>query len=252
MVKFEETVLKESPAGGVNRIHVTGVNGGITVQAMETDVVTVRATKRARAATEEAAQAIADQIEIVVEQQDDVLVVKHTHPAPGYRQDVSVSYAIECPKRLTVVVKTSNGAIQIKDAEGGVEAETSNGGIQLHEIKGRVEARTSNGRISVHAAGETEEPVNLKTSNGAIQASIAGKARSIRAESSNGAIDVHLPENFSGMIRSRTSNGSIHCDFPVRTKSWDKQYLEGEIGKGGRNLVLVETTNGKISIHQRP
>jgi len=248
----------------VSSIKAETDNGAISLRGSDQDQVTVRAWKKVRAPSEEAAKEFAQQVQIHVERQGNEVHVYKEHPRPPLGYSVSVRYEISCPRAVDVNLRTSNGAIKIHTVDGKVEAVTSNGAIELQGGTGKVHLHTSNGAIHlqdaegyvraetsngrIHASlGQLEEGV-FSTSNGAIEIEVREGNAPLTAKTSNGAIHVALPSDFSGQLDAKTTNGRVHSELPVSVTEGGKTRLVGQMGEGGEAVVKLRTLNGRIHL----
>jgi DUF4097 and DUF4098 domain-containing protein YvlB len=102
------------------------------------------------------------------------------------------------PRRSSLDIATSNGAILVSGVEGRMQLITSNGAIRVHDAAGfDIHAHTSNGSIEI--------------------ASLGG---------------IHAD------VSAHTSNGAIHCDGGSLAGRRGENYIEGKIGGGGAKLDL--------------
>jgi len=172
---------------GVRRLEARTFNGSITVRAgTSAPHLTVRRK---------------GDVSIHLEAQGDSFWIearKNTPLCPGCGASL--------PEGLTLVLHSSNGAIQSEGSLARLEAHTSNGAVSV-KGSGSAELRlhTSNGRITVV---EAEGAVWAKTSNGAIE--IRQVAGAVEAHTSNGAVVLEgltLPPGSHS--KAATSNGAV-------------------------------------------
>ncbi len=146
-----------------------------------------------------------------------------------------------------VEAKTSGGDIEASNVMKGINAKTSGGDIELDDIQGFIEAKTS--------GGDVEAKMTLKDFS---------KDHHVDMKSSGGDLTLYIPESLPATITaiikiSGTSwrDYDIYSDFPLTSKKdtgQDKRERREEIirseGKinGGGDLILLETTNGNITI----
>lgn len=144
--------------------------------------------------------------------------------------DVIVDFEVLLPRGLHLHAKTVNGAVQVRDISGDVQAHTVNGKIVV-SAKGNVEAHTVNGSIQA-AMGDTEWTGTRVF------------------HTVNGGITLDLPASASAEVNAKVTNGDITSDFPLMVRGKiDRRRLNATIGRGGRELKL-ETVNGSIRIRR--
>jgi len=249
---------------GVSLITAQTENGSISLCGSDQDQVTVRAWKKVRAPSEEAAKEFAAQVQVHVERQGSEIQIYKEHPKPPIGIAVSVSYEMSCPRKVDLSLHTSNGAIHIHQVDGTVEAVTANGAIELHGGAGQVKLRTTNGAVRVqdamgHVQADTsngkilvstdrlEEGI-FATSNGAIDVKVREGNGPVAARTSNGAIHVALPTGFSGQLDARTTHGHVHAGLPISSTEEGRNRLVGQIGDGGETTITLRTVNGSIHV----
>lgn len=221
--------------GASPRLEVESFNGSIAVTPGSGDTIRVQATLRR-----------ADKLEYSVTQSGDTVRVEATREAgtiigrsPGAEIEVTV------PPSASVVLRTSNGMIEVRGLEESVSLRTSNGKIVVADVTGAIEARTSNGGIEVTGLVGSAE---LETSNGRI--SFAGElvaGSSSEMQTSNGSVDVTLEGTPSVQLDASTSNGDVESDLPVLATSTGDRHLVGTVGDGEADL-RVQTSNGSVTI----
>ncbi len=143
--------------------------------------------------------------------------------------------------------KTSGGDIEAVNVINGIYATTSGGDVDLDDIQGFVEAKTS--------GGDVEAKITLKDFS---------KDHHVNMKSSGGSLTLYIPEKLPATITAVINikgtswqDYDISSDFPLTSKKeTDKAKggrreevirSEGKINGGG-DLILLETTNGNISI----
>ena len=262
--KFSEQLDWTLDGAGLSSIKAQTSNGSISLHASDQDQVTVRAWKVIRALTEAKAQEFAGQVQIHVERNESEINIYKEHPRPPLGVSVSVRYEISSPRAVEAHLRTSNGAICIREIDGAIEAGTSNGAIELQGGRGNVKLRTSNGAIQIRdaaghiradtsngkiraAVGRLEEGI-FSTSNGSIKISVREGNPPVTAKTSNGSIHIALPADLSGQLDAKTTNGRVRSELPVSVTKSAKNCLAGQIGGGGETTIKLRTLNGSIHL----
>ncbi len=112
----------------------------------------------------------------------------------GRRHGNSSSYKITVPKNTAVIVSNLYGDTSCADLGGDVEVRSSNGAVTLKEVAAGASVETMNGTI--HVTVKKLLP-----------------AHALSFSSMNGEIVVHLPEEAKANLQLRTQNGSILTDY---------------------------------------
>ena len=162
-------------------------------------------------------------------------------------------------------VATSGGDIELKNIKDVIEASTSGGDIEAASVMNGIYAKTSGGDIELD---DIQGFIEAKTSGGDVEATMTlkdfSKDHHVELKSSGGNLTLFIPEKLPATITavinikgSSTRDYDIYSDFPLTSKketSDEKRGRREEVisseGKinGGGDLILLETTNGNISI----
>lgn len=281
--KVEDHANWTFDAQPIHWIDASTVNGAIVVKGEDRTDIAVLAVKEVRAKREDDAKSFAEKVVIEAKTKRDVLQVTNTYPQPPRDVNVMVRYEIQMPREMHLILKTTNGSVQIEHATGEIQANSTNGAIRITDFLGPIQARTTNGAITL-VDGQSEANVetsnggvkfeqfsgkmdvktsnaaihgdivflqgnsSLETSNGAIHLTIHKGVSSLYTRTSNGSVTVSLPEDFQGELDARTTNGRIQADYPLNASTSSKKHLAGTLNQGGSAKVTIETSNGGITI----
>jgi hypothetical protein len=203
-------------AAGIHAIEVENQNGRITVAGWDRDEVRVRALN---------GRGIEN---ISVEPSRERIAVRTRPSSVVGSGGPAVEYRIDVPRSLSRIgLTTSNGAVEVGDCNGTIDARTSNGAIRL------TGTRTIEG---------------LATSNGAIDAEIRLLESDARVTTSNGAVRLRLAPALNTTLDARTSNGRVSVEgLPFVASVTGANEVRGTLGTGGPRLT-IETSNGRIDI----
>jgi DUF4097 and DUF4098 domain-containing protein YvlB len=143
-----------------------------------------------------------------------------------------VDYTLMVPQHATIdKAGLVNGALEIENMAGDVDASSVNGRIRAQSLSGGVALSAVNGPIEV----SFDRP---------------GVSHSISLKTVNGSISLTLPPDANAALSVRTLNGGITCDFPVKINAgYVGHSLDATLGKGGGEIEL-KTVNGSIAIHR--
>lgn len=217
------------------KVQISDINGKIQVEPSDGNTVDVRAVKKARGASSDAAKAALNRISIVEDTGGDhvTLTTKVDTSSGGLFSggNLQVEYHVKVPAGADVRFVTTNGGIDVTGLKGHVYTETTNGGIAAHDIAGPIEASTTNGGVVVDLTQVAEPGVKLSCTNGGIK--------------------LRLPHDAKATISARVANGGIDTnDLPLKMPEGSRRRLDGALNGGGPH-VDIETTNGGISIAGR-
>lgn len=162
-------------------------------------------------------------------------------------------------------VSTSGGDIELKNIKDVIKAKTSGGNVEAVNVMNGIYASTSGGDIELD---DIQGFIEAKTSGGDVEAKMTlsdfSKDHHVDMKSSGGNLTLYIPEKLPATITAVINikgtswrDYDIYSDFPLTSKKQtdeDKRgrreeviRSEGKINSGG-DVILLETTNGNISI----
>jgi len=246
--KYQRTVQLSAPLSPGSTFEAQTHNGSITINGADVAECNMTATIVARAGTDEEAQALAEQVNVTLVPSGSRLITRIDKPTQLINKSVSVSLDVEVPNKTDLELVTHNGAVDISDITGRLDATTHNGKVTCQKISGTTAFETHNGSVTCEdISGSTQ----LKSHNGSIEVYYTDTAPSvcdISIVTHNGGIELKTPPSFSVKIDASTHNGSINTDLPITVSGKiSKSSLKGTIGAGEGQLHL-ETYNGSIRI----
>lgn len=246
--RYERVVHLSEPAGVAKVFEAETHNGSITAAGAATNMFDLTATITARADTEENAKKLADQVSVRLEPAGDRMIARIEKPVVAGWRYLGVALDALVPHHTSLDLVTHNGAVEIADITGKVEATTHNGAVTTRNVTGSHSLTTHNGRISCRQiSGDLE----LETHNGSVDVVYTDNAPTpgkVDIVTHNGGIDFTPPANLSAKVDISTHNGSIRTVLPITiVGEVSKRELRGTIGSGEGRLHL-ETHNGSIRI----
>ena len=246
--KYERTMQLSAPLSPGSAFEAQTHNGSITIKGADVTECSMTATIVAQAGTDEEAQELAEQVNVTLAPSGNRLVTKIDRPTQLVNKSVSVSLDIIVPNKTDLGLVSHNGAIEISDIIGRIEATSHNGKVTGDKITGTAAFETHNGAI---ICDEISGNIKLTSHNGGIKAFYIDTAPAvcdISIVTYNGSIELKTPSNLSAKIDVSTHNGSINTDLPITVSGKiSKSKLTGTIGAGEGQLHL-ETHNGSIRI----
>ena len=246
--KYERTMQLSAPLSSGSKFEAQTHNGSITINGADVAECSLTATIVTRAATDEEALELSDQVNVTLVPSGNRLSVKIDKPTNLINKSVSVSLDAQLPNQTDLELVTHNGAVEISDITGRLVATTHNGKVNCERISGTTTFETHNGSVT---CSEISGNTQLKSHNGSIEAfytSTAPSACDISMVTHNGGIELKTPPGLSAKIDVSTHNGSINTDLPITVSGEiSRSKLTGTIGAGEGQLHL-ETHNGSIRI----
>lgn len=244
-----------------SRLWVRNHNGAITVTGWDREELAlsaeIRDTDQRR--IDLVLQRVGGDLEVEAQIQQSMLPMPFGVAAsPWCRMTLSV------PHRLLGQFRTINGPISVTSVSGYVRCETTNGDISLSALAGEAVAETTNGNVEarqLHARikGSTANGqvvlddvagrVQMEATNGSIKArDLEGWGEGIQLECTNGAIDLELGRA-TGDILAMNASGGIRIKVPNgRILEQGRHRVHVKV-PGGTQMILLETTNGNITVH---
>lgn len=205
--KVEKVIEGTPPQNGT--IDLSTINGKVEISGWNRSEYRIIVSGQIRAEDKIEANAILNEL-VEVEQSENMLRV-----GVEQRRGAKLSLEIFLPNDImnNLIVKTSNGAINIEDIQvNGAKLETFNGAISISDVKGSdVYCHTSNGRVKIE--GSKIEALYAKTTNGPIR--IDGILGKVKCYTSNGGIRYTAEEAREGELYLETKNGPIEVKLPI-------------------------------------
>jgi hypothetical protein len=246
--KYERTVQLSAPLSPGSTFEAQTHNGSIKINGADVAECSLTATIVTRAATDEEALELSDQVNVTLVPSGNRLTVKIDKPTNLINKSVSVSLDVELPNQTDLKLITHNGSVELTNIMGNINATTHNGKVTTENITGTTELKTHNGSVTCNEISGDSQLISHNGSVKAFYADSASSACDISMTTHNGSIELATPPDYSAQVRASTNNGSINTDLPITvTGKVSKSKLTGTIGSGEGQLHL-ETYNGSIRI----
>lgn len=238
--EFKETIKKELAykTGSNDRVlEVQNLNGSITVEGYDGDIVLLEVEKTISAKNTKDLELGKKEIGVNVIQGGNKIVVYPQVPNMEYRDgrftnikcdqwkelayEHNLDFKVKMPKNSKLEVGAINqGGVSVKNTRGSfIEARNINGGIQLDDITGQTEVHCINGEVVISYA---ENPTGSST-----------------YYALNGDINITYQKNLSADIAFKSMNGELFTDFDIA-----EQYArtsKDSSGKGNKAKYRYES-----------
>jgi DUF4097 and DUF4098 domain-containing protein YvlB len=251
------------PAPSGRSLRIDNGSGRTRVLGEDRDDISVCIEKRARAESDDAAQHLVGDIQLVARETNGVLHLEVQTPRRWNRHG-NAHLEVRIPRDLEVAVNANNGKVCIEGIRSRVSARSCNGSIRVSDVVGDIDVTTSNAKVCFHCTcgqltarssngkielDEHRGSVDVSTSNGLIRAALDEVGRQgVILATSNGRIMLELPEHVDAEVDLRVDNGVIRTLRELETSSGeDTGRLRGRLGRGGIPIKL-RTSNGTISL----
>lgn len=259
--RYERTVEVRHPMVSGSTLAVETSSGSIDITGQDADQAHVVATIQARAATEEEARELAEQVEIRFQEAGNKLEIKADKPDLGWRRSISISYVITVPRQTGAECASASGSIKLRDLTGNVTARTASGSAEGKQIKGFVKLHSSSG--SVHAENVSSGDVDLDTASGGVRLSDASDVGTCRAHSSSGSVRIQRVradsvrmDSSSGSVTGEDLNctqlkagsGSGHVSAAFSPSAPNSVVADVGTSSGGINIVLPPGFAGRVDL----
>jgi hypothetical protein len=162
----------------------------------------------------------------------------------------AANYFVEVPLNASVDLHSVNGCIEVIGVAGEVLARTTNACITATRVGGHVDLHTTNGEVTVQPDGAV---VVASTTNGSI--SVDGRLGPglSNLSTTNGSVDVVLPRDSRFTLEANTTNGHVGTNFPITSGLRNRDTsLSGTVGNNPDIQLVINTTNGGVTVNQAP
>jgi len=211
------------------RVDVQGINGPVTVEAIDGNTAEVRIVSTAGSAGDLAGQ------RLTVEHTDSSLVIrgKGNHNGGFWKWmrgggEVRHAVVLRLPRRVVLATRGTNGKVIIGDMEGAVQVSGVNGRVEIGRADGGAEVSGVNGGVTVTI--------------------LELGAKDMKVNGVNGSVELRLGGNLNADLNANGVNGSLTIEAPnVEVQEQKRSKLRARIGTGGAG-IKVNGVNGGVRI----
>jgi len=258
-------------------LHLSLVRGSVYISGSEDDRLIIEAVKRIRATDENEAEEVADHIEIKVEVSLEKIDINTNYlrmlsRSPSFWQKVlgagsdsygSVNYRISLPLKSSVQIRSMAADIELSSIEGEIQVDNTTGKtrgeflfgpvtvrqpqgeIDLRWVEGDIRIKSSSARITIQ---QSRGAIDLTTLTGEVKIlTELDSPRDYLVETNSGSITFIIPEGSSGVLNIETQSGDVQTEMPVAVKSFSRNRLVGEFGRGGPTIRL-SSSSGDVTV----
>ncbi len=228
--KYERSVEMPLSISASQKLVVCMDVGSIKVSGDNVQQPGIKAKITGKADTVQKAQAVAEAIKIIVENNNDNVVIKIDKPAMTKSEWYAVDYTIDVPEDISLEYKTDVGSATVSNIKGAIAISCDVGSITCENVRGKMNLNADVGNISVAYAEDADSRVNAELS------------------ADVGNINFKGPKNISAKFNASTDVGSIHSGLPITVQgNICKKSLNGTVGQG-EGYVQLHTEVGSIHI----
>lgn len=221
-----DTFFKEVDARGIHAVSVENVNGDITLDTWDRELIQINAeiegTAQDRKNIQIDVNVSGDRLEITTEHG-----TRYLFKIIPLKTGGTVTYNIKIPSRLNAEVESVNGHVYAAGLQGALDFSTVNGSLEGLELAGSVKSESVNGSIRLKCV------------------SLAPRCR---VETINGSVRIAIPERAGCSYRLETINGKIRfAQKDIEVRGAGPKELTGTLGDGAGKLQ-VEVINGSVTV----
>lgn len=259
--RFERTVELQHPMRSGTTLVVSTASGSIEAIGQETDQAAVTAKICVRAATEQEAQELAEQVEIRFLEAGEWLEIRADEPSLLSRRSISISYNILMPRQAGIECESASGSLKVQDLTGNVRASTASGSVEAARIQGAVHLHSASG--SVHGDNFSGGDVELDTGSGGVRLSDASQVGTCWARSGSGPVRVehvqahriHMDSGSGGVTgkdincsRLNAGSGSGNVSAVFAPSAPDNVVADFGSGSGNVHVILPPGFAGRVDL----
>jgi DUF4097 and DUF4098 domain-containing protein YvlB len=162
----------------------------------------------------------------------------------------SVILELEIPLGSDIDIRSGNGSVMVRGAQGNLTIHTDDGNIEARGIGGALRIESGSGDLQVEG---TVTAVDLHTRRGNIAARInpgSNMNSGWVVRTGDGDVDLRLPADFSADLDVSAGDGNVRLDFPMAMIGGGRQSsIRGPIKGGGQHLEL-HSDKGNIMVRK--
>lgn len=166
-----------------------------------------------------------------------------------------------------LLVDVGSGAVSVRDATGETTIDTGSGSVDAAGVRGAfLRIDTGSGGVTVAdvtvttlgidtgsggvAAGSTAaEEILVDTGSGSVELRLTAHPQRVEIDTGSGSVTLSVPGDFAADVELDTGSGAIELDFPLTTRHFSRDHVQGTIGGGGAK-VAIDTGSGNITIRR--
>ena len=267
---YTETANAEFLFDHMPRLRVRNLSGETKIRTGDAGKVTVVATKRVTASSEDRAKRLLQNLEIRMDKHGDELSIEpHLYEQERSWVDLfrgkrfRVDFDITVPPECAIDAQTVSGELAVEGVRGPLEIQTVSGSVRLEDLQGPMRLKSVSGDVDCrryvgHFEGNTVSgdvtisaarlrSTLLHTVSGDVQ--IEGRLdprKEHRFKTISGDIELALAAP-DATIDYRTASGDIECELPARIARNGRKEYSVVVG-GGRGRIGVKTVSGDLTV----
>lgn len=168
----------------------------------------------------------------------------------------AAEYTFSYQKIIDFELSSIGGEIQVDNTTGKTGKEFQFGPVMVRQLQGKIDLRWVEGDIRIKSSSAT---ITIQQSRGAIDlTTLTGEVkiqteldspRDYLVETNSGSITFIIPEASSGVLNIETQSGDVQTEMPVAVKSFSRNRLVGEFGRGGPTIRLSSSGDVTVALY---
>jgi len=212
-------------------VQVTGINGTVTIEAVDGDTAEVKVTSTA------GSMGALDEHRLTIEHTNASLNVRGKGGNNGWGfwkwlrggGEARHNVVLRLPRTVALETRGTNGKVTIGEMAGSVRVSGSNGRVEIAGGAGGAEVNGVNGGVTVTVLE-------------------LGQQGSLKVNGINGGVELRLGRNLNADLNANGVNGSLTVEAPnVEVQEQKRSKLRARIGTGGAN-IKINGINGGVRL----
>ncbi|MGE5652825.1 MAG: DUF4097 family beta strand repeat-containing protein [Bacillota bacterium] len=230
----------ETKLDGIATLRIENGNGQVQVKRADQETVKVEVEITATADTLQAAEKLALDVDLRLQQDGQKLAFVPSLPAVTGQQNVVVNVSVTVPDRaLAYEIFSQFGAVETDGLTGSLRVEDRNGPVTVNNNHGAVAVASSFGNVRVKGV---EGDLSIQAGNGTTEADQVSGTAVVR--SSFGRVELR---NVTGRAEIEAKNGGVLANDIKGDLVITSSFGSAEIANPGRQ-VTVKSENGSITV----
>ncbi|MHB1158787.1 MAG: DUF4097 family beta strand repeat-containing protein [Chloroflexota bacterium] len=254
-----ETEVKSAPASSPSSLELENQIGNTVIIGANVQEVQVRATRRGRGVSMEAAAEDLRKLQVEVAQQQDRVVVTAGRAEPSVAQPYSGSIDLEVtvPMETALTLRALLGNVRLADIRGPIKLVSNLGNLEASGLEGDLDVTAKMGNIEIT---DTRIARSLRLVNEMGQVGFQGELPAQgegEIQTKMGNVTVELPPANSAAVEARVKMGKIKSDFPGDLSSGPSGNLGGSRlrippQQSGEFLLRIQNDMGNVELKKTP
>jgi hypothetical protein len=158
-----------------------------------------------------------------------------------------VHFEIRAPRSLNLYLDVDRSEVELRGIEGKLDVVSDRTNVKADDIAGEIRLRADRGSVRVLGV---RGKLNVRTDRGDVRLSGAQITGDSNFEINRGDLELSVPRSQGMFVSANTGRrAGFESDFPVSTRTFGDDRIEGAINGGGPKVV-IRTDRGKARLRQ--